>query len=845
MLPSVVTLFATVVFLTFVFAYFYHKDRDRYVGIWALAWAFFALRTLFQIVAVQAGLDLPLLRLGNQTAALANGFFLLWGTEVFAGRPLPRTWTGLLLLCLLWTAGAAFAPVSFGWYSGPVFLILGLVYIRAGWVLLALPSRYRAGRWLAGGALVLWGLHKLDYPFLRPVEWFAPWGFLLATLCGLAVAVGMLLAHFERARGALLDSERRFRHLVENAGDGIFVHDLEGRILEANPAACRCTGYRREDLLRLTVADLEAGIPPDLLRRQWQALRDGRGSDTVEGFMRCRDGRRVPVEIRLAYFEHAGEGRVIAMVRDVAARKAAADRLAAEKERLEVTLRGIGDGVAALDGSGRVLYLNPVAERLTGWSREEAAGRPAHEVIRLRRPEDGGMFWDGREALDAALERGLDERAVVVSRDGTERTVEVHGALLGAGAAGAVLVLHDTTEKDRMRESLLRAEKLESLGILAGGIAHDFNNLLTAILGNISLAKMGADPDSQVLDRLERAEKATLRARDLTQQLLTFAKGGAPVRRAASILDVIRDSADFSLRGSNVRYQLAAPDDLWPVDVDPGQMSQVIGNIMINGAQVMPQGGCIRIRCENLPEAAAAGLPLDPGRYVRIRIEDQGCGIAPRDLPRIFDPYFTTKENGTGLGLATAHSIVRRHGGFIEVESEVGRGTAFILYLPAAEAPVEAEAGEEAPAEGRGRILVMDDEEVVRACALDMLATLGYEAAAARDGAEAVRLYAEARAAGKPFDAVVLDLTVPGGMGGKEAVQRLREIDPAVRAVASSGYSTDPVMGDHEAHGFAAVIPKPYRTAELAAVLRRVLGRAAADREGPVQQVLPGMAGNG
>ena len=386
------------------------------------------------------------------------------------------------------------------------------------------------------------------------------------------------------------------------------------------------------------------------------------------------------------------------------------------------------------------------------------------------------------------------------------------------------MVLHDITETDRLLEELQRLKKLESVGRLAGGIAHDFNNVLTAIVGNIGLAKMCTAPEDESYPMLEDAEKASLRAKELTQQLLTFSRGGSPIKEPISAGEVVRDSANFSLTGSKVKCQFSLPDDLWPVDADAAQIGQVVQNLVINADQAMPEGGFVRVAAENMVLAAEAGLPLEPGRYVCISVADRGMGIQPEHLPRVFEPYFTTKKGGSGLGMATAHSIVRRHGGHITVDSELGVGTTFRVYLPASEKgppPREAAAGN-LPA-GGGRVLVMDDEEMVRDVCSSMLASLGYEVELARDGAEAVEAYRRARSEGRPFDAVVMDLTIPGGMGGKEAIGELLKVDPKVKAIVSSGYSNDPVMAEFGEHGFSGVVAKPYRIEELGEALRRTI----------------------
>ena len=369
---------------------------------------------------------------------------------------------------------------------------------------------------------------------------------------------------------------------------------------------------------------------------------------------------------------------------------------------------------------------------------------------------------------------------------------------------------------------------MESLGIVAGGIAHDFNNLLTAIVGNISLAKMRLGPSSPASDLLDGAEAASVRAQGLTQQLLTFSKGGAPIRTVTSLARLVEETTRFSITGSNVKAFFELAPDLWPVNIDPNQISQVIQNLVINADQAMPTGGYITIKAENKHVDGKEKLALDPGDYVALSVIDQGQGISQEILDRIFDPYFSTKQKGSGLGLATAFSIVRRHGGTIEVSSTLGKGSVFTVYLPAVPGAVDdVETMEEEQGEfvGHGRVLVMDDEDPVRLLCAEALRSLGYEPGEARDGEEAIEKYRQAKEEGRPFDAVIMDLTIAGGMGGVETVKKILELDPHARVVVSSGYASDPVMAQYADFGFSAVLPKPYRIDQLKDVLGRLLYR--------------------
>jgi len=516
--------------------------------------------------------------------------------------------------------------------------------------------------------------------------------------------------------------------------------------------------------------------------------------------------------------------------REIAVRSLAEKALAAEKERLAVTLRSIGDGVITVDTEGRVILINRAAETLTGYPQQEAEGRSFTEVLPLREHDIRRAGEDPVGTLLKGTElASLSTPATLVGRDGTERLVATTASLIrseDAAVIGAVIVFRDITEQHRMEAELLKARKLESIGTLAGGIAHDFNNLLAVILGNISFARMLLDDDQKAVKRLDEAEKATIRGKDLSYRLLTFARGGAPVKKLTVIDDVIRDAAELTVSGSTSRCIYNFPDDLYRVQVDEGQIRQVVHNLVMNARESMPDGGTITITAENVDLIHPEGT-LTPGRYVHLTIQDTGCGISPEDLERVFDPYFTTKEMGSekgmGLGLAICYSIVKNHNGYISISSEPGTGTTVSVYIEADEGDVESWPVSKVVREGKGKkVLYMDDEEQVRDLAGQILEHLGYDVEFARDGAEAIELFRSGLASGTPYDLVVLDLTVPGGMGGREAMENILAINPMVKAVVSSGYVNDAIVRDYRKYGFSGVVAKPYSIEQFRRVIESV-----------------------
>jgi PAS domain S-box-containing protein len=503
--------------------------------------------------------------------------------------------------------------------------------------------------------------------------------------------------------------------------------------------------------------------------------------------------------------------------------------LSSEKERLAVTLRSIGDGVIATDVSGRIALMNRVAETLTGWTSGEALGEPLDRVFRTldrhsRRPLGDlakTVLSDG-EAIAGEVPR------LLVAKDGRELLVADSGAPIRdpqSRIVGAVFVFRDVTERERLDEQLRNTQKLEALGVLAGGIAHDFNNLLTGMFGFVEMAKEHATDPRAVEEHTGLAMAVFDKARGLTRQLLTFSKAGEPVRQSVHLERVVRDAVAFVLSGSNVVADLSVDAELWPCNVDEQQIAQVVDNLVINARQAMPGGGVIAIRLENRYKPRHD--VQEP--WVRLSVQDQGPGIPPELWPKIFDPFFTTKTGGTGLGLAVVHSIVRRHGGHAEVgAASRGTGARIDVFLPAT--PGASARASTAPAAKRptsssrpARVRVMDDEEYIRNFARVALRRLGHEAVVASDDREAVALLEASRQDGTPIDVAILDMTIPGGPGGVEALKRLRAVVPDLPAVASSGYSADTVLTDPDAHGFDGALPKPFTLAHLDAVLARVL----------------------
>jgi PAS domain S-box-containing protein len=503
------------------------------------------------------------------------------------------------------------------------------------------------------------------------------------------------------------------------------------------------------------------------------------------------------------------------------------NNLEKEKELLAVTMRSIGDGVIATDIDGRIIMMNRVAEQLTGWSIDSAKNKLLTDVFYIINEKTRKICENPVEkVLNSGHVIGLANHTALITKDGTEKSIADSAAPIknrDSKIIGIVLVFRDASLERMVNEELAKTKKLESIGMLAAGIAHDFNNILTSIMGNINLAKSILDTSHEIYEFLEAAEASSKRASKLTKKLLTFSKGGEPIRQCCNIYEIVRESSDFVLSGSSITCRIDRDPDLWQAHVDKDQICQVIQNLVLNAQQAMPEGGTLHIVCENyLKICKQDAVPVMDGDYVRITISDEGVGIHPEHIEKIFDPYFSTKQKGGGLGLAVSHSIIKKHSGYILCESIPARGTTITIYLPATRISTKSKKILPVPV-GQGTILIMDDEKMVREIVCRMLKKIGYSVLQADDGRTALQLYKNAMHTKKPVDLVIMDLTIPGGMGGIEAIKRLHKIDPDARAIVSSGYANDPVMANYQEYGFVGVLDKPFLKDKLLRVVSESL----------------------
>ena len=628
-----------------------------------------------------------------------------------------------------------------------------------------------------------------------------------------------------RTERLLLKSEFQLSRaeLISNLGH--WELDLEKNEFNASKGAVTIYGAEGIELKAQTVQAIPLPEYREMMNRAMADLISGKSEYDIN----FRIKRVSDAEIRYIHSVaeyNCEDNTVFGVIRDITENVVARNALIEEKERLDVTLHSIGDGVITTDREGRIRELNPVAEELTGWSIEDARGRPLPEVFRIideysKRPR--------KNPAEIVFETGkiveLANHTVLINHDGKELIISDSGAPIRdryGEIIGIILVFRDTTEKQILQNRLQRAERLESLGVLAGGIAHDFNNLLTGIYGYLEMAKSISTEDA-VIEYLNSAFQVYKRTIDLTKQLLTFSKGSLPERNIEDLTTLIQNSVKFSLSGSLVSCRMDLEEGLHSCNLDKNQIGQVMDNLLINAQQAMPGGGTIRIEAENIYLEAQAVQELPEGHYVRVSVSDSGSGIPTDILPRIFDPFFTTKELGNGLGLATCYSILEKHDGAIDVKSS-SQGTTFQFYLPATEKPSADSSKERSEKyKSSGNILVMDDEFYIRDIVKRMLESMNFSVTVAKDGEEMLMQLEESSNSDRKFRAAIMDLTVPGGMGGVETLQNIRAMGYNFPAFASSGYSEDPVISSPGIYGFTGSISKPFILEDLSRLLAKHL----------------------
>jgi PAS domain S-box-containing protein len=642
-----------------------------------------------------------------------------------------------------------------------------------------------------------------------------------------------ILAHIrdisdrKRMEEKLSESEKKYQALFHNAQAALFRTSMDGKIIDINKRYVQMAGYSDIEDCKSEFISGKAwrypGFRDDFLKTLQKKgyVRDYE-AEIIRG-----DGAHIWILISAKLYPDQGfiEGSIV----EITDRKQAEDALRRSEEKFKHIFEAANVGKSVTSPEGK-MEVNKAFCGMLGYAPDELRNKTWQE---LTPPDEVEAVQNILNSLlngekgSARFEKRLFHKngsfiwadvSVAIQKDAEGKPV--HFIITVVDITDRK---HAEAEKEKITARLNQIQKMEAIGTLAGGIAHDFNNMLGVITGNISYALSKVNKNDELYDVLFDVNNSSKKGQNLTHQLLTFSKGGTPIKKISHINKLINDSVVFSIRGSRstCKYELA--DDLWPAEVDEGQIHQVISNLIINADQAMPNGGIITIRTENTKIETDSGLPLPAGQYIKIAIEDQGVGILKKHLVNIFDPYFTTKQKGSGLGLSTTYSIIKKHGGHITVYSEIDKGTVFNIYLPvfAGDAKKNEDKKESAHT-GQGRILIMDDQEPILKMLGRMLNLMGYETTFATDGSEAIELYRDAYQSKNHFGLVILDLTVPGGMGGAKTIPELLKIDPKVKAVVSSGYSNDPIMANYGDYGFFGVIPKPYTKDQLSELLNNI-----------------------
>ncbi len=661
------------------------------------------------------------------------------------------------------------------------------------------------GLWILFSDTVLgWIIH--DPSLMTRIAIYKGLLFILVTAVLLYHLIARHVLRLTQANRSISASEGRLRTLVHTLPDLVWLKDRDGVYLSCNQMFERFFGAKEADIVGKTDYDfVDKELADFFVEHDRKAMAAGKSSTNEEWITFTDDGRRALMETIKTpmYDDRGGLIGVLGIGRDITERKRTEEDLRASEARYRGLVELFPEAIY-IHTSGKLVFANSHGARLVGVEcPDDLYGREALDFVH----PDYREFVTRR--INSAYEQGRSNppvEQVFLRADGVPVQVEVSSnAFSYHGEKALQIVARDISERKKRQEELVKAQKLESLGVLAGGIAHDFNNLLTGIMGNLSLMREELPTDHPLQERLSRCEKAIDQTTGLTCQLLTFSRGGEPVKKLLDLRPVLRDTISFALRGSNVALELAMADDLWPLEADEGQLCQVFNNLIINAGQAMPNGGIVRVEAGNCRLSPAEVPPLAPGDYLLISVIDQGTGIFPEYLDKIFDPYFTTKESGSGLGLTALYSIVRKHQGQVLVSSRIGDGTTFRIYLPASPekegvlpAPLD-----EIPLSASftgAFILVMDDEPPIRELSEEMLRLIGCRVESCSGGEELVDLYRQKTREGSRPDAVIMDLTIPGKMGGLEAAQRILELDREARLIVSSGYSNDPVMANYQAY---------------------------------------------
>jgi PAS domain S-box-containing protein len=653
-----------------------------------------------------------------------------------------------------------------------------------------------------------------------------------------------ILTDPERTTALLQESEEQLLCLVKTVSEGIAILDKTGKITFVNSTLEGLLGIDRNEIIGSNYIDPRWHIKPcgsntsdDCDFIFGYIIRTGKSVSGMEHIWEISGGKRIMLSVNAApYHDYNGcIAGVVAAMTDITERNEVKNEAKDIKEVYDRLTRYADEAIFRTEvESGRIIYINEAAERILGYSLNDYLSDPYIYTNSIL-PEYFPGWLDAMKEMERGKEAVRNMVMGMTAKDG--RTVMMEfTAIAVRDEEGTITYFEalgrDITVRRFLEQELAKAQKLEAIGLLAGGIAHDFNNILTAVLGSLSLAKIETNPTGKLSERLMQAEEQCMRAKALTRRLLTYSRSGSPLRKTASLAQVLREATNFALSGKNVKSKFVLSEDLWPAQIDEGQMHQVVHYLVTNAAEAMPDGGTIEIGAQNFALGADQASPLREGSYVKWYVKDHGVGIPKEHMKKLFDPYFTTKQMGSvkgmGLGLAICYSIIKNHEGLINVESEPGAGTTFTVYIPA----LNEDSGEkilnrkgESKNTLKHKILLIDDEKILLDVTSSMLSHLGYEVATADCHEDALDCYAKAKENGRPYSLIIMDLTMRGNEGGETAIRKWLTIHPEVKAVISSGYSNDPVIEDYSSYGFVGAMVKPYTLVELKNTLAKLLAK--------------------
>ncbi len=832
-LPSSLTgsLLATIIMVG-ICLFIYYMERQRCLLWWALGWASFSARIGGDIGLYFYPGSIPILAL-TQLANLGIGYFLAVGTFAFMRKPVPgpvhvaAVSAGVLLLA------ADFLGYTELWFSLPAFLFIGLAATWTGIAVLRSWELRGLGGTICGWSLILWGLHRANHPLLGSLPWLAPVNYLVATVLTICVALGLMLAYFQRTKTALRVREQGYRQLLESANDAIFVAAAEGpshppRFLDANQVAYQRLGYTREEFLGLRPEDI---LPPEERPRLPELARTlaQRGRVTFESMELTESGRMIPVEVSLHQARWGDQVMTLSISRDISARK----RAEAKINQLASIVANSEDSIIGFDLNGIITSWNLGAQKLYGYAAGEAQGM---SILRLLPPGQQRRLDTTLESLrlGKAIEHPDTPR---VTKDGRNISISVTispvrdeaGRVVGGSAIGRDITAmkRQQEEKEGLLTQLRQSQKMEALGALAGGIAHDFNNILSVIMGNAEMALMRQRNNVPIAHEVERVIEASRRARDLVRQILAFSRRGEKERRPVALKPLIAETLKM-LRSAlpatlDIRSEITARSDL--VMADPTQLHQVLLNLCTNAAQAMePNCGVLAVSLREVEAGEMAGrMPagLEPGPHLLLAVSDTGPGMTPEVQERALEPFFTTKMpgQGTGLGLSVVHGIVQSHGGVLRILSQPGAGSTFEVFLPRlTQEPLTSESSQPEIPRGSGHLLLVDDEEGLCEVERQRLQWLGYRVTAHTDSLAAWRVLER----GEPFDLLIADLVMPG-LTGLELARRAKSLRPGLPIIVCTGHPDKITTQQTEELAVKAVLIKPVSLEEMSTALSQTL----------------------